>query len=316
MSCLVKSLKGKRQTVHDLSLPRCPAVTHAAKTGGKAWAGTVACLQVSPNNGQWPDNQELWPPTCLGVRRQDHPGLDSHRPNLHHFSTALLEFKSHELQLSEFKSLEVHSSEFNSLKIQLHGITQNDRIGWCIVEPFLQGWRFPYRIAGRIEGQGSGKLVNTGSEEVTLKKRNNMSSTWEADNRTASDEKAALSTNIERWQIQKKVFKTRYKRQRPATFQELCYTYAGFKDTMYYQYNHAIPEWSRPDTELFYRYGEVTGVWKHLPFSEILWEQLKIRCRQSIAFQYSWCNNAMISISRFKSIATCYGLNSWIQTEE
>ena len=52
----------------------------------------------------------------------------------------LPQFKSRKLELSEFKSLEVHSSEFNSLKIQLHGITQDDSIGLCIVEPF------PHRI--------------------------------------------------------------------------------------------------------------------------------------------------------------------------
>ena len=57
--------------------------------------------------------------------------MDSHRPVLHHFGAALLEFKSHELQLSELKSLEVHSSKFNSLKIRLHDdITPNDRIGF------------------------------------------------------------------------------------------------------------------------------------------------------------------------------------------
>ena len=143
---LVKSSEGKRQTVHDLSLPRWPSlVTYAAKTGGKAsrqelWPG----CKSAPTMGNAPIITMCDLPP--GVRRQDHPDLDSHRPNLHHFSTALLEFKSHELQLSEFKSLEVHSSEFNSLKIQLHGITQNDSIGWCIVEPFPQGWGFPCRI--------------------------------------------------------------------------------------------------------------------------------------------------------------------------
>ena len=40
---------------------------------------------------------------------------------------------------------------------------------------------------GGIDGQGSGKLVNTGSEEVTLKKHNNMSSTKAADYKTTSD---------------------------------------------------------------------------------------------------------------------------------
>ena len=81
---LVNSSKGKRQTVHDLSLARCPSDTCRQK-----WRkGTVAWLQVRTNNGQCPDNHDVWPPTHSRVRKQDHPDLDSHRPNSQHFSTA------------------------------------------------------------------------------------------------------------------------------------------------------------------------------------------------------------------------------------
>ena len=135
---LLKSSERNRQTVHDLSQPRCPT-PHQGDTSSPNWRkGTGAGCKSGPTMGNAPIITTCDPPPTRGSEGKTTLtwihcfwiGTMAlfNRVNSNHMNCSCPN--------SARCSIDLHSSEINSPKIQLQGITQNDIVRLPIVKHF------------------------------------------------------------------------------------------------------------------------------------------------------------------------------------
>ena len=174
---LVKSSEGKRQTVHDLSLPRCPhhqwhmPPKPEERLRQELWPGcksasTMGNAPIITMCDLPPGGQKAGPP-WLGFTSPEFAPLFN--------STAWIQITWIAVVRIQITWSAFIWIQFTQDPIARHNSEWQYRMMHCWT--FSPGVRVSIQNRGWIDGLGSGKLVNTGSEEVTLKKHNNMSST-------------------------------------------------------------------------------------------------------------------------------------------
>ena len=155
---LLKSSKGNRQTVHDLSQPRCPTPHQgdtSTSTSSPNWRkGTGTGCKSGPTMGNAPIITTCDPPPTRGSEGKTTLtwihcfwiGTMAlfNRVNSNHMNRSCPN--------STRCSIDLHSSEINSPEIQLQGITQDDIVRLPIVKHFpkSQGWGKIFKGGGPL----------------------------------------------------------------------------------------------------------------------------------------------------------------------